>query len=193
MKIGTIILAAGGSSRMMGEAKQLLEFDGCTLLRRAVKTALSTESGPVLVVLGASAERLLQEMKDLPVLVEINQNWQRGIGSSIKAGLSKLLAEEPDIEAAILTLADQPLIAALHLARLVEIYLQNEASVIASRYEDTVGVRALFARKMFDDLVQIPDDKPPKSLLLSAQNVKPVSLPEASIDIDTPQDYEQLK
>jgi len=52
LKIGAIILAAGSSSRMGGELKHLLKFQGKTLLRLAVETALQTEFSTV-IVLGA--------------------------------------------------------------------------------------------------------------------------------------------
>ena len=51
-KIGSILLAAGGSSRL-GQPKQLLQFKGKTLIRRAAETLVDSDCNPIVVVLGA--------------------------------------------------------------------------------------------------------------------------------------------
>ena len=48
----------------MGEPKQLLTFEGETLLRRVVRAALETNQRPVVVVLGAHADAMQEEIKD---------------------------------------------------------------------------------------------------------------------------------
>lgn len=72
-KIGLILLAAGASRRMGNYPKQLLEFHGESLLRRAAQTALNAVCRPVCVVLGANAERLRIEIADLPVEIAENK------------------------------------------------------------------------------------------------------------------------
>ena len=88
--IGIIVLAAG-ASRRMNEPKQLLLFEGKTLLRRAVETAVESIYQPIIVVLGANVEKMRLEIEDLPVELVFNQDWQRGLSSSIKIGLEMLL------------------------------------------------------------------------------------------------------
>lgn len=70
-KISAVILAAGSSSRLNNEPKQLLEFHGKTSLRRATKTAVAAGYHSTVVVLGAKAEILLKEIEDLPVMLTI--------------------------------------------------------------------------------------------------------------------------
>ena len=84
-----IILAAGGSTRM-GTPKQLLQFEGRTLLRRAAQTALATDCRPVVVVLGASAETMRQELHGLDVVIVENANWQTGMAGSLRTGIKAL-------------------------------------------------------------------------------------------------------
>src|SRR5205814_5877904 len=101
MKIGTVILAAGNSSRMNGGVKQLLSFRGKSMLRCAVDAAFGSQCCPVVLILGANAEQLIPETEGLPVLVEFNEDWSKGISSSIKVGLQKLLRLEPTLDATI--------------------------------------------------------------------------------------------
>ena len=65
---GIIILAAGSSSRL-GAAKQALNYQGQTLLQRAVQTALDSDGEAVAVVLGANAEMLQTTIINQPVHV----------------------------------------------------------------------------------------------------------------------------
>src|SRR5215467_7322460 len=105
--IGIIVLAAGGSSRL-GRPKQLLEFEGKSLLRWAVETALNSELGPVVVVLGAGFDLLQKEIADLSAEVIQNANWDDGMSSSIIAGLNVVTSISPSIPAVIFMLCDQP-------------------------------------------------------------------------------------
>ncbi|HEX8196181.1 MAG TPA: nucleotidyltransferase family protein [Pyrinomonadaceae bacterium] len=192
-KIGIIILAAGASTRMNGEPKQLLAFEGKTLLRRAAETALSSGLRPIVVVLGANAEKLLPEIKDLPVLTAINENWASGMGGSIKTGLSILLAENTDIEAAILMVCDQPFVTPETLNRLIETYQKTKKPIAACQYADTLGVPALFAREMFAELSDLQGDAGAKAVIKKhAANVAQMTAPEAAFDVDTQADFQKL-
>jgi molybdenum cofactor cytidylyltransferase len=191
--IGIIILAAGASSRMNGQPKQLLEFEGKTLLRRATETALSSRFRPVVVVLGANAEKLLPEIKDLPVLPAINENWASGMGGSIKTGLSILLAENTDIEATILMLCDQPFVTAETLNRLAETFQKTKKPIAACQYADTLGVPALFAREMFAELSDLQGDAGAKAVIKKrAADLAQTRAPEAAFDVDTQADFQKL-
>jgi molybdenum cofactor cytidylyltransferase len=192
-EIGIIVLAAGGSRRMNGRPKQLLEFKGNSLLKRAAKTALATRCRPVVIVLGAEEEKLRTEIENLPLTIEVNKNWKEGLGSSIKAGLSKLLDIQPDLDAAILTLCDQPLIDSAILERLVRTYRETGKSIVAAEYQDTAGVPALFSRGIFEKLLNLNGLSGAKSIIQSeSSRVAKIPVPEAAIDIDSPQDHELL-
>jgi molybdenum cofactor cytidylyltransferase len=65
--VGLIILAAGESSRM-GKPKQLLPYQGQSLIQYMVQNGLRSLCFPVVVVLGANAPLIKQEINDLPVL-----------------------------------------------------------------------------------------------------------------------------
>lgn len=192
MKIGAIILAAGASTRF-GEPKQLAEFRGQTLLRRAVAAALISVCEPVVVALGANYEQTSEEIKNLPVHVCYNAEWQIGLSASVKSGLESLLNVEPNISAAIITLADQPFVGAAQINSFAEKFYQSKAPIIAAEYNQTVGVPALFAKELFDELVKLEGDQGAKMLMKSHQDsLIKIALPEAAFDIDTKEDFESL-
>ncbi len=74
-KLAGVILAAGGSSRL-GQPKQLLSWQGETLVRRAVQASLSLCGAGVTVVTGAFADDVVQALHDCPVSFVNNPDWQ---------------------------------------------------------------------------------------------------------------------
>src|SRR5580704_14397123 len=105
--IALVLLAAGGSTRM-GSPKQLLPYQGRPLIRHAAETALASGCHPVMVVLGSHAAEIRAALEGLDVVVVENTEWEKGIGTSIRAGISG--AEIMACDGAVLALADQPLI-----------------------------------------------------------------------------------
>jgi molybdenum cofactor cytidylyltransferase len=180
MPVSVIILAAGSSSRM-GESKQLLPWKGKTLLTHSITTALESRAGKVYVVL-AKDQKLVA---DLPVSVVINSVWERGIGSSIKAGLN----EAKEDEAVLIMVGDMPFVTSQHLNNLIEHYAKTKSAVVASKYLETIGVPALFDKKVFDELLKIADDEGAKKVIM--KNRPAVIFLESGDDIDTPEDYQK--
>ncbi|HEX8368168.1 MAG TPA: nucleotidyltransferase family protein [Pyrinomonadaceae bacterium] len=192
-KIGLILPAAGASNRLGNFPKQLLEFRGKTLIRQAAENAAASECGKICVVLGANAENIKREIDDLPIEIVFNENWVNGMSSSLKCGLEKLLAIEPNLSAAVVMLGDQPLIDATIINRLIEAFLETQAPIVAGKYAETVGVPAIFARSMFDELMNLADDGGAKQIIKKHfASAKKISVPEAAFDVDTQQDYDNL-
>jgi molybdenum cofactor cytidylyltransferase len=83
--VAGIILAAGESTRY-GKPKQLLDWKGQSFVHAVAKIALEAGLSPVVVVTGANADQVAGAVKDLPVKVLRNNNWQSGQASSIRTG-----------------------------------------------------------------------------------------------------------
>ena len=192
LKLGIVILAAGSSSRM-GQSKQLLEIDGEPLLRRMAKVALGVDPDELIVVLGSNREEHQKVTEDLAVKTVYNSNWQKGIGSSIKTGVYHLLQQLPSANAAMILVCDQPLLTTFHLKKLKHAFISSVAPVVAMVYSDTVGVPAIFAKSLFDDLLNLPDDKGAKIVIEKNPSALTVPFPEGAMDLDTPDDYEKFK
>lgn len=192
-QIGIVVLAAGSSSRMK-KPKQLLEFAGATLLRRAASAAVESSCKPVVVVLGANFEKTKAEIEDLPVEICFNENWLSGLSSSIKTGIENLLEIAPNVSAAAFTLADQPFITSRQINRLTEKFYQSKSLIVAAEYDGTIGVPAVFAREIFDDFFELSGDKGAKAIMEKrSEMLKTIDLPEAAFDIDTPRDFINLQ
>lgn len=186
-RIGGLLLAAGGSSRL-GQPKQLFEFKGKTLLRHAAEAMTESSCDPVVVVLGAETGMSTIEIAGLSVVQCLNENWQSGMSSSIKIGLAMLLELAPEIDAVLVSLCDQPFITTEMLNRFGEKFATTNAAVIAAAYNGVTGVPALFSCEIFEELSHLDGDKGARDLIRSRFDVETIDLPEAAFDIDTPDD-----
>ena len=177
----------------MGRPKQLLRFDGETLLRRAAHAALEAGCDPVVVVTGAHAERMRDELRGLDVLEVENQRWETGMGSSVVAGVEKLLEAQPGVDAVVLLLCDQPFASHEVVARLVAARHATGRDVVASQYGESYGVPALFGRALFDELTRLEGHAGAKQVIKShAASAHFVPFPGGEIDVDTPDDLSRL-
>ncbi|MEM7713509.1 MAG: nucleotidyltransferase family protein [Cyanobacteria bacterium P01_A01_bin.68] len=190
--IGLIILAAGKASRM-GKPKQLLTYQGSSLISNAVKTGVNSTCKPVIVVLGSYSEQIKPEIDKLPVQIIENLDWETGMSSSIRVGINLINQSNPNLDAVIIALADQPLISEAVFNQLIEKYQDTNNKIIAAAYDDIVGVPALFDKTFFSELMNIEGDRGAKALMRKYKNeVLTIPIPEAAIDIDTQDDYEKL-
>ena len=190
--IGLIILAAGASVRM-GKPKQSLEFDGKTLLQRAVQTAHESERRPIVVVLGEQIDVLKNEIKDFDVQIAENADWKNGMGSSIKTGLEKVLEINDQINGVLIMVCDQPFVSPELINQIVEMYRKTDSLITASKYSETLGVPALFDRRIFPQLLSLENKGGAKKIIRQFQNETAfVSFEEGNFDVDTPEDYLKL-
>lgn len=186
-----MLLAAGASTRM-GTPKQLLPFRGRSLLHHIAQAAIASCCDPIVVVLGSHAEQLKLELDKSLHTVE-NQQWAAGMGTSIRAGMKELLRLNPNLDAVVITLCDQPFVDAHLLNQLVESYRVTQSLIVASAYANTLGVPALFGRSLFAELGTLNADVGAKYLIQqNSDQVYPVSFPKGAIDLDTPAQYQQL-
>ena len=172
----------------MGSPKQLLMYQGRPLVRHAAETAIASGCHPVLVVLGSQADEIRAALDGLDVVIVENTDWEQGMGTSIRAGISG--AEIMGCDGAILALADQPLITAEILKHLVDEHEETGRPIIASEYSNTVGVPAFFSREYFPKLTALLPSEGCKAVILAnlERSIR-IACPEAETDLDTPSDY----
>lgn len=144
-----IVLLAAGGSRRMGQPKQLLRYQGQTLVRRSAELVLACDWPPALaphlwVVIGAGAEQIRPELADLALTLVENRAWQMGLSSSLQVGLTTALATEPNLQACLILLADQPCIPTSHLQALVAGYVQPRVLCERGREAHCVGLPPSF-------------------------------------------------
>lgn len=191
--IAAVILAAGASTRY-GRAKQLLHYEGRSLLRRAAVAAAGSGCRPIVVVLGAFARLCADELRGLPVHLTENTAWMEGMGSSLRAGIAAVSALAPGAAAVVVTLCDQPLVSAQTIEALAQRYRESGAPIVASVYEGALGVPALFDHSLFGQLLSLRGDGGARRIIeRSKGHVEAIPFPAGIVDIDRPQDFAALQ
>jgi molybdenum cofactor cytidylyltransferase len=213
--VAGIILAAGESKRF-GQPKQLLDWQGQSLVHLAAGTALAAGLSPVVVVTGAYAEQVETAVRDLPVIISHNPHWQQGQSSSIQTGLTNLSRPHPafghspilsskrgekvmaegkrEVGAVIFLLADQPQVTPAILRALVEHHSVNLGPIVAPLVQGQRANPVLFDRVTFPALMSLAGDIGGRGIF---SNFPVTYLPwhDESLldDIDTPDQYERQK
>jgi len=137
-------------------------------------------------------ESVARELKQTPATIVTNQNWRRGIGGSIRAGVQRAIDAAPSFEAMLLLTCYQPFVDVNVIKQLIALREKTNKAIIASSYSNTLGVPALFDRSYFDDLLSLSDASGAKSIILSdCDRVAEFPFPEGKIDIDTVEDWEK--
>jgi CTP:molybdopterin cytidylyltransferase MocA len=142
-QVAGLLLAAGGGRRLGGRPKALLQHRGRPLVEHAVGVLRAAGCSRVHVVLGAGAGAV-RERAGLEgcVLVE-NPEWERGMGSSLRAGLDSLAGT--GAAAAVVSLVDQPGIGPEAVARVLAAH-RDETSLVSAAYDGVRGHPVLFGR-----------------------------------------------
>jgi molybdenum cofactor cytidylyltransferase len=188
MSIGIAILAAGASTRM-GQSKQLLKIGDAPLLAHVTREAMGA-SGNVVVVLGANAAEHESILRSLAVHVTYNADWQKGMGSSIKAGVRHLLSLSPHLDGILIMVCDQPKVTSAHLNTLIKKFREMHGAIVTSRYEAMQGVPAIFSNEHFHDLLGLDDQNGAKVVMARyPEEVVSIDFPDGADDLDTPTDY----
>ena len=136
--VAAVVLAAGASTRL-GAAKQLVEFRGVPLVRRAAEAAIAADANPVIVVLGARATEVAGALLDLAgVHLELNERWRDGLASSLVAGVSAATRLDACCDGVLIIAADQPLVDDVALRLLMDAFRAG-ARLVAAGYSGTIG------------------------------------------------------
>ena len=194
MPVAAIILAAG-ESRRLGQPKQLLNYEGQTLLERAIRLANESGASPVLVVLGAKFATILVAIQASNSIPVHNDRWRQGIASSIEKGMRALSVCAPEAEGVLLMGCDQPRLTADHLRALIAAFAEQSAAVVAaSSYAGVQAGPAVFPRDTFAGLQALRGDRGARSVIQSAPcPVVAVDFQGGEVDIDSPQDLALLE
>lgn len=191
MKTGVILLAAGSSSRL-GRPKQLINYQGKTLLQHSIEAAQHSAADDLIVVLGCNADLIQTHIESKEVSVLVHAHWQDGMSSSMQCGLRHLI-ENSQVDQVVLMLCDQPFV---HQGLLDQLMLDKKTSgkgIIACSYAGTVGVPALFDQKYFWELLALKGTEGAKKVILNHQeDTFLVDFPLGAVDLDTEEDVQKF-
>ena len=191
--ISGVILAAGTASRM-GKTKQLLPLGPQPMLWHVAAAACQSHLAEVLVITGAAADPIATAVKDLPLRIIHNPDWQQGQSSSLLAGLHGL---SPRTEAIIFLLADQPLVTPDLINSLIDQWRCSGKTIVCPCYEAKRGNPVLFDLAAWrNDLEQLDGDQGARCILAAhpeAIGYLPVASDEIFLDVDTAEDYAKMQ
>lgn len=187
------LLLAAGQSRRLGRPKQMLEWEGDTLLSKSVDAARGLAGIPLAVVLGAHADRIRPLLDEREVLIINNPGWLEGMASSIRAGLAEITRRHPNADGVIIMVCDQPGLDTTTLSRLIELQRSSGKPVAAAAYAGRLGTPVIFHRSVFTELLQLEGDKGARQLLMTmAGQVAVLPFEAGALDIDTEEDYQRF-
>jgi CTP:molybdopterin cytidylyltransferase MocA len=132
--IGGVVLAAGAGSRFRaagGGVKLLASVGGRPLVERTLAALADAPLGDRVVVLGAHADELLAVTDLHGVRPVRNERWERGMASSLRAGLAAL---DPACSAAVIVLGDGPALSAEAIGRVARA-AEHADGLIAATYD----------------------------------------------------------
>jgi molybdenum cofactor cytidylyltransferase len=187
-----VLLLAAGEGRRYGDLKQLARIEGEPMVRRVARTAIAT-GVPVVVVTGAQAERVELAVADLPLRFVRHAGWQQGMGGSLAAGIGHLRTHHPRASGVLLCLADQPLVDADLLGRMLQRHRAAPDRLLATRSAAASGPPVLFPRDCLEDLATWSGARGAHRML--EQQAARVEWFESSLagDVDTPEDLRHAR
>jgi molybdenum cofactor cytidylyltransferase len=190
-RVAGVVLAAGSSSRM-GQNKLLLPLGGSSVLRHAVGTAAAAGLDPILVVLGHESERAQAELAGLSFTPVLNPEFARGINTSLSAGIS---AVPDDAAAAVVMLADMPLVNVEMVRTLIARYGSSGAPLVLSVYDGVLAPPTLYGRALFPELRTLDGDGCGKRVMKRHRDAaSEVDWPASALtDLDVPADVERVR
>ncbi|MDF2703577.1 MAG: 4-diphosphocytidyl-2C-methyl-D-erythritol synthase [Rubrobacteraceae bacterium] len=147
--ISAVLLAAGSGSRFGGR-KLLAPYRGRPLIESSLANLAQAPVDETVVVVGDDAEMLRAVCEPFGHRIVENPDWERGQSTSVRAGL---LALGPEVRAAVVLLADQPLVGAGAVDRLVAAF-EGGARVAVATYDGKRRNPVLFSRAVWPLLLE---------------------------------------
>jgi molybdenum cofactor cytidylyltransferase len=188
-RVAGVVLAAGSSARL-GTNKLLIELGGETIVRRTARRALEAGLSPVVVVLGFEADRVREALQELEVVPVVNLGYAGGMQGSLQVGIGQV---PEDCEAAVVILADMPLVTSAMSAGLVARFQSGTEPLVISLYGHVQAPPTLYGRALFPAL-HAAGEGGRQVVRAHRDEAAAMKWPPASLaDVDRPEDVERLR
>lgn len=190
--ISAIVLAAGESKRM-GRPKQLLEWQGKTLLQHVLESLIHSDADETILVLGYEADRIRESLPEFPIKIVINPDYNLGVASSLRQGL---LAMDPRSAAFLILLADQPGIGPEIMNDMIRQFQQADPKrgIVRPVYRGRRGHPVLIGVQYLQEALHLQGDVGARRILVNhPEDILEIDMDQDAIlkDIDTPEEYQE--
>jgi molybdenum cofactor cytidylyltransferase len=190
--VAAVVLAAG-TSRRMGTPKQLLRLAGETILARTLRNVRASEVSEVVLVLGHAADSVEKEISSEGMKVVRNQDYQQGMGTSLRTGLA---AVDAGMSAALIVLGDQPFVRAETFNQLIACHQESNPQITIPIYKGFRGNPVLLDRSVFAELQGLTGDIGCRAIFGNhTENIRKLAVDDIGIllDIDSQEEYQKLE
>jgi molybdenum cofactor cytidylyltransferase len=192
-EIGAIVLAAGMSVRM-DQPKLLLPWGKGTIIEEVVGTIQASGLANIVVVTGAFHQQISVLLEPRHIEITFNKDFENGsMLHSLQVGLNAL----PDsTQAALVTLADQPMINMDVIRHMLEEFRSKQPCFLVPSFQGRRGHPWIFDRQYFDEIMALSIETTMRDFLnIHATEITYVEVSSDSIlvDIDTPEDYQRFQ
>jgi molybdenum cofactor cytidylyltransferase len=189
-QVSAIILAAGKAKRM-GHNKLLMNIGGNTIIEHTVHNVLQSRFHEVLVILGYQAGKIQEILRDKPVQIVINRDYEKGISTSLIKGIQSVSAETTGI---MFVLADQPFVNSIIYNKMIESYRTSRKNIVIPVCDNKRGNPIIFGKPHFRQLLTLKGDIGGRQIL-EANNYDisevEVNCHDIFFDIDSLPEYHQ--
>lgn len=187
-KIGCLLMAAGNASRFQSN-KLLAEFRGKPLVLWALERIDPARFSQVTVVTQYPEICTMAEEFGFPWLKNDHPEW--GAAYTIRLGTEAM----PQCDAILYLVADQPLLDAAAIAKILETWQETPDRIVAPAHDGRTGNPCIFPREFFPELCQLQGDVGGKCVIKAhLDRLLTVEVaPDALFDCDTPEALAELR
>lgn len=190
----SIVVLAGGKSTRFHRNKMLERLDSMSIIQSVVQVALQSKADEVVVVLGHEAERIKEELKNFDCRIILNERYEEGQSSSVKAGVAAISHEA---EAVLILPGDVAFIRPDLIDVVIKKFEESKAPVVVAAYKGEPGHPILFHNTLFQEILRISEAGAGLKEVVErhTHEIKTVETgaEEVTIDIDTQEDFSKCR
>ena len=184
------LVLAAGAGRRFGGPKLALSFAGSTVIGSVVAALREAGVAPIVVVIGPHSVDVAAALAGLDTVIAVNEDPDRGMVSSIQAGLRALPESAPSF---LVALGDQPRLRSEDIGRLLSAHRESGKTIALPTHAGKRGHPVLFDARCRAEILALGDEGTLRDVVHAhPDDLVEVELPSDAVirDIDTQEDYQ---
>jgi molybdenum cofactor cytidylyltransferase len=179
LRIASLVLAAGQSTRMPGANKLLAPMPGGQpMIAQTVDRIIAGTPRPIIIVTGHQENAIRHALQGRPVRFVHAADYAAGLSASLHAGIAALSSQ---IDAALICLGDMPLLDPALLNQLLGAYDPAQGrEIIIPTFEGQRGNPVLWGKRFFPELLNLDGDIGARQIL----HLHPDAIAEIQVETD---------